>query len=265
MGAPFLHWMFRGATVVALLAASAAIVGLPLGVPARAALLALGVVIAALLAFRFQPAFDPLGRVRWRLARSSDGIPRCALTFDDGPGPSTDKVLDILAAETVPATFFVLGENVRRHPDVVRRLQSEGHAVGLHGWSHRKLNRARLDDVDRQLAQLVELLEGLGVQAAPVYRTPHGFKSGAVFQAARRRGLTLWAWSRGVWDTARPAPDVLVRRATRFARPGMVLLLHDGRGEEPSPDVSSMLSALPAIIATLKARGFRFVRLTDVA
>jgi hypothetical protein len=65
----------------------------------------------------------------------------------------------------------------------------------------------------------------------------------AIFKAARRRGLTVWAWSRGVWDTNRPTADVLVRRATRLARPGMVLLLHDGRGEEPEPDVSAMVRA----------------------
>ena len=265
MGAPFINWLFRGGCTVVLLTAAAAIIRLPVGAAARIALLALGAAAASLLVFRFQPAFDPLGRVRWRLRRSPNGVPRCALTFDDGPGPATGQVLDILAAEGVRATFFVLGENVRRHPDVVRRLQAEGHAVGLHGWSHRKMNGARLEDVDGQLGALTDLLHGLGVAPAPVYRTPHGFKSGAVFQAARQRGLAVWAWSRGVWDTARPAPDLLVRRATRFARPGMVLLLHDGRGEEPNPDVSSMTTALPAIIRTLKTRGFRFVRLTDPA
>ncbi len=263
MGAPLLNWVFRGAIVVALVAGCAAIVSLPLGPAPRAALLALGTVAALVLAFRVLPAFDPLGRVRWRLPPAADGVPRCALTFDDGPGPATAGVLDLLAAEGVPATFFVLGENARRHPAIVRRMAAEGHGVGLHGWSHGKMNAARRDDVERQLDQASAALSAMGVEAAPIYRTPHGYKSRAVFAAARRRGLVVWAWSRGVWDTALPAPDVLVRRATRFARPGMVLLLHDGRGGEPNPDVSSMLAALPGIIRTLKARGFRFVRLTD--
>jgi len=66
-----------------------------------------------------------------------------------------------------------------------------------------------------------------------------------------------------VWDTDRPDPAVLVRRATRLARSGMVLLLHDGRGDEPQPDVQPMLTALPAIIRELKQRGFAFVRVGD--
>jgi peptidoglycan/xylan/chitin deacetylase (PgdA/CDA1 family) len=65
-----------------------------------------------------------------------------------------------------------------------------------------------------------------------------------------------------VWDTNRPTADVLVRRATRLARPGMVLLLHDGRGEEPEPDVSAMVAGLPRLIRRLKSKGFRFVPLT---
>ena len=85
-----------------------------------------------------------------------------------------------------------------------------------------------------------------------------------VLRAAKRLGLQPWAWSRGVWDTDRPDPEVLVKRATRFARPGMVLLLHDGHEDAPAPDITSLVAALPRIIAVLSARGFDFVRLDDV-
>jgi peptidoglycan/xylan/chitin deacetylase (PgdA/CDA1 family) len=130
--------------------------------------------------------------------------------------------------------------------------------------SHEKLTRAAEETIERQVSGVTKMLERLGVTPAKVYRTPHGFKSRAVFEVARRQGLTLWAWSRGVWDTDRPDPAVLVRRATRLARSGMVLLLHDGRGDEPQPDVQPMLTALPAIIRELKQRGFAFVRVGDV-
>lgn len=226
------------------------------------------VLLASLLAagfdqaFRRVPAFDPLGRIRWHLP-ATGGARRCALTFDDGPTPATAAVLDILAAEEVPATFFVLGANVERHPDIVQRARDERHAVGIHGMSHAKLTGAPTDAIEQQVTGVTRVLRRLGVTPANVYRTPHGYKSRRVFEVARRHRLTLWAWSRGVWDTDRPDPTVLVRRATRLARSGMVLLLHDGRGDDPQPDVQPMLAALPAIIRELKQRGFTFVRLGD--
>jgi peptidoglycan/xylan/chitin deacetylase (PgdA/CDA1 family) len=186
------------------------------------------------------------------------------VTFDDGPSQATQTVLEILAAEGVPATFFVLGRNADRYPDAVRRAFAEGHAVGIHGMTHAKLAGAPEEAVEQQVTGAIQTLTRLGITPAKVYRTPHGFKSRGVLAVARRHGLTLWAWSRGVWDTDRPDPAVLVRRATRLARSGMVLLLHDGHGDEPSPDVSPMLSALPRILRELKRRGFSFVRVAEL-
>jgi peptidoglycan/xylan/chitin deacetylase (PgdA/CDA1 family) len=273
VGAPLRNWIFR---IVMTLAAAAILAAVWFsGAPLSLRLIAIVLLIAAGLdqTFRHLPAFDPLGRVRWRLSttkkkprspRFHPTVKQCAITFDDGPTPATAAVLDILKAEQVPATFFVLGTNVERHPETVQRARDEGHAVGIHGMSHEKLARAAEETIERQVSGVTKMLERLGVTPAKVYRTPHGFKSRAVFVVARRQGLTLWAWSRGVWDTDRPDPAVLVRRATRLARSGMVLLLHDGRGDEPQPDVQPMLTALPAIIRELKQRGFAFVRVGDV-
>jgi peptidoglycan/xylan/chitin deacetylase (PgdA/CDA1 family) len=247
---------------LAIVGSVAAVLSVP--VPLWLRLVALAAVLAAGLdqAFRRVPAFDPLGRIRWHLP-SSNGARCCAITFDDGPSPSTAAVLDILATEGVPATFFVLGGNVERHPHIVRRARDEGHAVGIHGMDHAKLAGASEATIEQQVSGVTGVLERVGVTPANVYRTPHGFKSPGVFEVARRHGLTLWAWSRGVWDTDRPDPSVLVRRATRLARSGMVLLLHDGRGDERQPDVEPMLVALPEIIRELKRRGFAFVRVGD--
>jgi peptidoglycan/xylan/chitin deacetylase (PgdA/CDA1 family) len=255
--------MFRLLMWLGVAACVAAVLAMPAPVWLR--LVVLAILFAAGLdqAFRRIPFFDPRGRIRWRLP-ASNGPRRCALTFDDGPSPSTAAVLDILAAEGVPATFFVLGAHVERHPLIVRRAQDEGHAVGIHGMSHVKLADASEATIDDQVSGVTRVLEHAGVTPAKVYRTPHGFKSPGVFAVARRRGLAVWAWSRGVWDTDRPAPSVLVRRATRLARSGMVLLLHDGRGDETQPNVDAMLIALPAIIHELKRRGFAFVRVGDM-
>ncbi|HEY7288026.1 MAG TPA: polysaccharide deacetylase family protein [Vicinamibacterales bacterium] len=264
MGAPPRTWLARILVAIVVVAVFAANVSLPLPLWTRAFLLSLCAAVAGAVAYRLVPAFDPLGRVRWRVPSAAGSAPRCAITFDDGPTTATSQVLDILAAEGVPATFFVLGRNVERYPHTVRRAQSEGHAIGVHGMDHSRLAGANESTIAAQVAGVARVLEAAGVSPAAVYRTPHGWKSPGVFAAARRQGLTLWAWSRGVWDTDRPSPDVIVRRATRFARSGMVLLLHDGRGDDPQPDVAPMLAALPEILRELKRRGFAFVRLADV-
>ena len=265
VGAPLRNWIFRVAMSLAVAAIVAAVLSAPAPLWLRAGRCSPALLAVALdQAFRRVPAFDPLGRIRWHLP-AADGAERCALTFDDGPSPATAAVLDILAAESVPATFFVLGANVERHPQIVQRARDEGHAVGHPRDEPRASWRARRPTpIEQQVSGVTRVLARLGVTPASVYRTPHGYKSSGVFEVARRHGLTLWAWSRGVWDTDRPDPAVLVRRATRLARSGMVLLLHDGRGDEPQPDVQPMLAALPAIIRELKQRGFAFVRVGDV-
>jgi peptidoglycan/xylan/chitin deacetylase (PgdA/CDA1 family) len=259
MGAPARIWRDRLVLVLAITAGVLLLraLGLPLGV--ELAVLGVGLAVAAVLIFRLVPAFDPLGRVRWRVPAGGRKV--CAVTFDDGPTAGTAGVLDALAAAGVKATFFVLAGNARRHPELLRRIAAEGHTVAVHGNTHRKLHRADDGEVQAELQAALASLRDLGVEPAPLYRTPHGVKCGAVFRTARRLGLELWAWSRGVWDTDRPPPEVLVQRATRLARPGMVLLLHDGRGDEERPDIGAMVAALPAILAGLRGAGFSFVTL----
>lgn len=218
---------------------------------------------ALLVLGRLLPGFDWRGRVRWGLRRSPAGRPRCALTFDDGPSPGTARVLDLLREHEVPATFFVVARNAERHPALVRRAVDEGHAVGLHGRTHRVLAFAGEAEVAAELEGARSILTGLGVELAPIYRAPKGRMSPAAIRVARRMGLQPWAWTRGVWDTSRPSPETLVGRSTRAARDGLVLLLHDGLDDEAAPDVEPMLEALPEIIAGLRARGFEFVRLDD--
>jgi peptidoglycan/xylan/chitin deacetylase (PgdA/CDA1 family) len=259
MGATARVWRGRIWGALAISAGLALLAALPLPLLVKLAVVAAGLIVAGVLCFRLIPAFDPLGRVRWRLPMTAGKV--CAITFDDGPTAGTAGVLDVLAAEGVKATFFVLAENARRHPELLRRLVTDGHTVALHGNTHKKLHRASDAEVEAELGAALATLRGLGVEPAPLYRTPHGVKCGAVFRTARRLGLELWAWSRGVWDTDRPAPEILVDRSTRLARSRMVLLLHDGRGDEARPDVGAMVAALPGIVAGLRRAGFSFVTL----
>jgi peptidoglycan/xylan/chitin deacetylase (PgdA/CDA1 family) len=260
MGAPARSWVKRGIGALAVLLGLALIVGAPgIGALAKAAILAVAVIVGGLAAYREFPAFEPLGRVNWRLPPQPGRT--CAITFDDGPCADTPRVLEVLERHQVKATFFVLAANARRHPEVLRAMAARGHTVAIHGVTHRKVHHDSEAEVERELSEAMHELTALGVPPARLYRPPHGLKSPAALRAARKLHCQPWAWSRGIWDTDRPQPETLVARATRFARSRMVLLLHDGRGDEPEPDITPMLAALPGIIERLRASGFAFCTL----
>ena len=260
MGAKARAWVNRGLLVLAVMAGVVVVLGLPsVSMGARIAILALAALVGGFVAFREIPAFDPLGRISWRLPRRPGRV--CAITFDDGPSEHTARVLEILGRYQIKATFFVLAANARRHPDVLRSAAAQGHTIAIHGTTHQKLHKASEAEIEHELSTAIRELSELGVPPARLYRTPHGLKNGATFRVARKLGCQLWAWSRGIWDTDRPAPAVLVKRATRFACSRMVLLLHDGRGNEERPDIEPMLAALPRIIERLRAAGFAFLTL----
>jgi len=260
MGAKARAWLNRGLLVLAVLAGVVLVLWLP-AIPAlgKIAILALAALIGGVVAFKEIPAFDPLGRVHWRLPRRPERT--CAITFDDGPSANTRRVVEILGQHQVKATFFVLAANARRHPEALHMLAEQGHTVAIHGVTHKKIHHASAAAVERELSTAIQELTELGVSPARLYRAPHGLKNAATFKVARKLGCQLWAWSRGIWDTDRPDPEILVRRATRFACSRMVLLLHDGRGDEEHPDIEPMLAALPNILERLRADGFSFLTL----
>jgi len=260
VGAKAGAWVNRGLVVLAIGAGIGLLLGLP-AIPtvARIAILLAAAVLGGWWAFREIPAFDPFGRVHWRLPRRPQRV--CAITFDDGPSASTAPVLEILDRYRVKATFFVLSANARRHPDLLRRLVAGGHTVAVHGVTHQKIHRDSQASVEEELATAIRELSALGAPPARLYRPPHGLKSAAALRAAGALRCQLWAWSRGIWDTDRPNSEVLVKRATRFARSRMVLLLHDGRGDEEHPDIGPMLAALPRMLERLRGDGFTFLTL----
>lgn len=183
-----------------------------------------------------------------------------ALTFDDGPNPeATPRILDALAEAGVHATFFVLGRHAERWPNLVCRLRDEGHTIGNHGYYHRKLHfktpRYVRDDLGRGSDAIAD---ACGVRPR-LFRAPHGFRSPWVNGVAASLGERVIGWSLGVWDSDRPGADEIARRTVVGARPGSILLLHDGDGYDPAGDRLQTAAAIPRVVTDLSARGYRFV------
>ncbi|GAA4794099.1 polysaccharide deacetylase family protein [Streptomyces ziwulingensis] len=194
----------------------------------------------------------PGPRRRWLPGLAGRGSPcHVALTFDDGPDPvSTPRFLDALDALGVRATFFVLGENVVRHPAQAREVVARGHELAVHGWTHdRPWLPAPARDA-RALARAAEVVADVSGRWPYWYRPPYGILTSGRWAAARRTGLrpVLWtAWGRD-WTREATAASV---RATVAAdlRGGGTVLLHDAGHASAPGSRRAALGALPGIVA----------------
>ena len=152
-----------------------------------------------------------------------------ALTFDDGPHPlHTPEVLDVLKRHSAPATFFCIGQEAERQPELMRRLVDEGHLVGNHSYCHKGTfplftRRRMLEDVE----QAHKILEERTGQPVTLFRPPFGVTNPTVASVVRRMGYQAVGWSIRSFDTRGEATEKIFRRIVRQVRPGAVILLHD--------------------------------------
>jgi peptidoglycan-N-acetylglucosamine deacetylase len=185
--------------------------------------------------------------------------PLVALTFDDGPHPQgTPATLEALAAAGAGATFFLVGEQVRRHPRVAAEIAAAGHTIALHGDRHRNLLRvppaALARDLDRAHATIAEVT---GV-APTLYRPPYGIFSPAGLAPGGRRGWRPLLWSRWGRDWRRwTTPQRIAAKLTERLAPGDVLLLHDADHYSAPGSWERTVAALPLVLAEIERRGLR--------
>lgn len=180
-----------------------------------------------------------------------------AVTFDDGPHPEgTPAVLDVLRRRQARATFFLIGEQVRRRPELARRIVEDGHEVALHGDRHTLLLRHRVRAVAHDWDLVQEAVaEATGVRPT-LYRPPYGAFSAGALDELRRRGWRAQLWSRWGRDwRSRRSPASIARLATAALRPGDVVLLHDSDAYGSSGSWRSTVAALPAVLDAIAALG----------
>jgi peptidoglycan-N-acetylglucosamine deacetylase len=180
-----------------------------------------------------------------------------ALTFDDGPHPEgTPAVLEVLAQAGAVATFFLVGEQVERRPELAVRIASEGHLVALHGFRHRLQLRLPGHEVREDVLRGAAAIED-ATGASPVWhRPPYGVYSPPGLEAARAAELKPLLWSRWGKDWRRlTTPPRIASRATRAVGHGDVILLHDADFYSASGSYRRTAAALPAILDALSRRG----------
>lgn len=184
-----------------------------------------------------------------------------ALTFDDGPWPGqTERILDILKAEKVSATFFVIGRQVYANQELSRRILAEGHLIGNHTQSHQVLDRVSPAAVRQQIADGQTAIQQVVGVRAKWFRPPGGGLSAAVGAETGRFNLRIAMWTVDPQDWRQPRGGLLTSELLRTVKPGAIVLLHDGGGNR-----QATIDALPAVIHELKKRGYTFVTLDELA
>jgi peptidoglycan-N-acetylglucosamine deacetylase len=208
------------------------------------------------------------------IRRGGNSPGKVVLTFDDGPNPEwTPKILDILKAKGVRASFFIIGENGTANPRLVQRILAEGHDLGNHTYTHPNLGETPESVAGVEINATQRLIEALTGRSTRLFRPPYfGDAEPSTAQeiepmeVAERLGYLTVGLKVDPDDWQQPNPDLIVQRiVAQVADPdlekrGQIILLHDGGG-----DRSRTVAALPKIIDTLRARGLEFVPTSELA
>jgi peptidoglycan/xylan/chitin deacetylase (PgdA/CDA1 family) len=182
-----------------------------------------------------------------------------ALTFDDGPGPYTPEVLDVLERLHVHATFFVVGKMERYFSASTVREIHDGDVVGDHTQSHSHLALLSAHEQREELFEPLLRLEFLGADRPTLFRPPYGSYSATTMRQLHALHLLMVLWSADTDDYLQPGVPVIVQRALEGAKPGAILLMHDGGGNR-----SQTVAALPTIITKLRKQGYNLVTVPEL-
>ena len=209
-----------------------------------------------------EPAPTASAKTPKPLAPQSEGKVNCrkvkciAITFDDGPGPYTAKLLTHLKRANVPATFFVLGQKVKASPKVTRAIVAAGHEIAVHTWDHRMLTKLSTEEVWREIATTIKVIKKTTGKTPKLMRPPYGETNVTVSIQARRAKVAQILWNVDTLDWKTRSTKKTVKAALQQTRRGSILLLHDIH--------PTSVAAVPDIIDGLRKKGYVFVTVSQL-
>lgn len=259
---PWARVVLYGATAAGILLGVQSALGSP--PPVEWAVSFVFIYLGILAAGSMSPRLEMFGDVLWRVKNAEGSI---ALTFDDGPDPqTTPRVLDILKSRGARATFFVIGRKAEQHPELLQRMLSEGHSIGLHSYTHYRAYaflppKEIVADIERcQLA----LERAVGCRSV-WFRPPVGQTSPRTAKGTQLAEVEVVGWSVRARDGLKGAQTAeVLERVRRGLAPGAIVLLHDAweRGDRPEPPAG--VTALEGILDECEKRGLRPVTVEEL-
>jgi peptidoglycan-N-acetylglucosamine deacetylase len=204
--------------------------------------------------------YENRGDIVWDVPTQQKYI---ALTFDDGPNVTfTPEILDVLKEYNAKATFFLIGQHMVEHPDLVTREVNEGHEIENHTFTHIRLTRlpdeAFLKDVEKAED---EIQRYQNYDSLHLFRPPGGALNKPVIDSLRKANyeIVLWSWHQDTEDWKRPGANRIARHVIKNAHNGDIVIMHDSGGNR-----SQTVKALRTILPTLEEQGYQFVTVSDL-
>jgi peptidoglycan/xylan/chitin deacetylase (PgdA/CDA1 family) len=189
---------------------------------------------------------------------------RIALTFDDGPDPRfTEDVLDVLDQYNVPATFFLLGSRAAAYPEIVERINNEGHIIGNHTYFHPNLvKEGDIPTLEREVTRTEGTLNDIINFRTALFRPPYGFLYSELVEKLAEMQYVIIGWSVDSLDWVEDPPEIIASTVLDNVQPGAIILLHDGADWDG--DRTNTVEALKQIIPALQEQGYEFVTVPDL-
>ena len=215
--------------------------------------------LASLEETRFQSGLPPQFKgTMLRQAKLDSQHKAIALTFDDGPWPTTTtQILAILKKNNIKATFFWVGRYLQTYPELGKQVASAGHAIGNHTWNHQYI-KYNEEGAAREIDRTSALIEELTGVKTSMFRPPGGILNNGLAAYAQKKNYAVIMWSADSLDW-RAATQSLMDNVMRQANSGGIVLMHDGGGNR-----SRTVQALPDIIARFKKEGYQFVTVPEL-
>jgi peptidoglycan-N-acetylglucosamine deacetylase len=184
-----------------------------------------------------------------------------AITFDDGPNPVyTPQVLEIFSKAKGKATFFMIGEQMRNHPEVVKLVTDQGHEIGNHTFTHPKLSQLSIHDCLNEIEETEKLIEKMAGRKPVIFRPPYfDYNQDTVSLLQKKRYPMIGALNLEAQDWEQPGVEHIVQKSREAVKDGSILIFHDGYG-----DRSQTIEAVQLLVSELTSQGYQLVTVSEL-
>lgn len=198
-----------------------------------------------------------------KIIASNRNAEKCvAITFDDGPHPKyTPEILDILQKYNAKATFFVIGENAKKHPEIIKKEYDQGHEIGNHTFSHPDLRSISAEQFVQEIEKTQAAIEEITGERPKLFRPPGGYLNNNIVDELllHKYNPVLWSWRQDSMDWTCPSVESIVNTVMNNLRDGDIILFHDFISKNsPTP------AALEIILKRLTQQGYSFLTVSEL-